>query len=503
METDDGDEKVMLVNVVEEQEVRIAVLEQGKLEQLYMERASGEHIVGNVYKGIVVNLVPNIEAAFVEFGFRKHGFLHVSDILPSAVGKGGVGGELRKLLHEGQEILVQVTKEGIGEKGPSLTTYLSLPGRYLVLMPGMSRRGVSRRIGDDAERSRLRGLLGKLEIPPNMGVIARTAGEARSDADIARDLDYLLRLWQTISQRAERSKAPALIYLESDPVTRVIRDFFTDDIRRIIVDSPEVYEKVREFLRAVMPRHIRKVKPHDAADPLFHHYGVEQEIEKMHSRAVQLPSGGSIVLEQTEALVAIDVNSGQYKGRGDAEETAFRINMEAAPEIARQIRLRDLGGVLAMDFIDMEEPDHRGRVEQALWEALKRDRARLRMLKMSPFCIVEMTRQRQRPSLRQTQYIECQYCHGTGHVRSTETLALQMLRQIKAGLDHKDLERVEATVSPDVANYLNNEMREPLQQLETSSGKKILVLADATLGPSGQNVRFLTVEGREVKKADR
>jgi ribonuclease E len=265
------------------------------------------------------------------------------------------------------------------------------------------------------------------------------------------------------------------------------------------VDSQDVYQKVRDFLRAVMPKHLRKVKLHEQGDPIFHHYGVEEEIEKMHSRTVQLPSGGSIVLEQTEALVAIDVNSGQYKGRGDAEETAFRINMEAAPEIARQIRLRDLGGVVVIDFIDMEDAEHRSRVEKALWEALKGDKARLRMLKMSPFCIVEMTRQRRRQSLRQSTYVECPSCRGTGHVKSNETLALQILRQIKAGLDAKDLERVEVAVSPDVANYLNNEMRARLQQLEQSSGKEMIVLGDATVGTAQHRIRFLASTGRELK----
>ncbi len=495
-------DKVMLINVVEEQEVRIALLVDEKLQQLYLERTAKEQIVGNVYKGIVVNIVPNIEAAFVEFGYRKHGFLHVSDILPSAVGKGGErSGNIRRLLREGDELLVQVTKEGIGDKGPSLTTYLSLPGRYIVLMPGLSRRGVSRRISNDKERSRLRKVLAKLDIPDEVGVIARTAGEGRSEKDLARDLDYLLRLWHTISQRAERSKAPAMVYQESDQVTRVIRDFFTEDIRRVVVDSQEVYQKVRDFLRVVMPTHVRKVKLHEERDPIFHAYGVEEEIEKMHSRTVQLPSGGSIVLEQTEALVAIDVNSGQYKGRGDAEETAYRINLEAAPEIARQIRLRDLGGVVAIDFIDMESQEHRTRVEKTLWEALKGDKARLRMLKMSPFCIVEMTRQRQRQSLRQSTYVECPHCHGTGHVKSNETLGLQILREIKAGLDSKDLDRVQVTVSPDVANYLNNEMRGRLQELERSSGKSMVVLGEPTVGTAEHHVRFLTTAGRQLKPA--
>jgi len=491
-------EKLMLVNVVEEEEVRIALLEDGKLEQLYLERTSQEHIVGNIHKGIVVNLVPNIEAAFVEFGYRKHGFLHVSDILPSAVGKSGRTDNIRRLLKEGQEVLVQVTKEGIGDKGPSLTTYLSLPGRYLVLMPGLSRRGVSRRIPDDNERARLRQIISELEIPQNTGVIVRTAGQGRNKADLSRDLDYLLRLWHAISQRAERSKAPAIVYQESDPVTRVIRDVFTEDIRSILVDSPEVFEKVKDFLRSVLPRHVRKVKLHDSGEPLFHHYGVEEEIDKMHSRRVELPSGGSIVLEQTEALVAIDVNSGHYKGRGDAEETAFRINMEAAPEIARQIRLRDLGGVVAIDFIDMEDPARRTKVEQALWQALKRDRARLRMLKMSPFCIVEMTRQRQRRSLRQHTYEVCPSCGGTGLVKGLQTLALQLLREIKANLDGENLDRVEVIVAPDAANYLNNEMRTRVQELERNSGTAVKILADPSVRPGQHTIRFLNADGREI-----
>ena len=504
-------EKVMLINVVEEEEVRIAVLLDGKVQELYLERTGREHIVGNIHKGVIVNIVPNIEAAFVEFGHSKHGFLHVSDVQPSAVGKSGKGsrgskgGErersrsIRSLLRQGQELLIQVTKEGIGDKGPSLTTYLSLPGRYLVLMPGLTRRGVSRRIADEKERVRMRKVLASLDIPKGLGVIARTAGQGRSEADIRRDFEYLQRLWQTISQRAEHSKAPALIYQESDPVTRVIRDYFTEDIRRVAVDSPEVYQKVRDFLRVVMPHHIRKVKLHEGTEPLFHAHGVEEEIVRMHSRTVRLPSGGSIVLEQTEALVAIDVNSGQYKGRGSAEETAFRINMDAAPEIARQVRLRDLGGVVVIDFIDMDDAEHRRKVEKALWEALKPDRARLRMLKMSPFCIVEMTRQRQRQSLRQSTFVECPSCRGSGYIKSNETLALEVLREIKAGVDAEQLDRVEVKVGPQAANYLNNEMRARLSELQEAAGKRVEVLVDTDLMPGEHALKFLTAEGRLLK----
>jgi len=491
-------EREMLVNVVEREEVRIAVLEDGKLQDLYLERTTDEHIVGNVHKGVVVNLVPNLEAAFVEIGYRRHGFLHASDVLTPGKGPERSGNDIRKLLKNGQEILVQVTKEGIGDKGPSLTTYLSLPGRYLVLMPGLARRGVSRRIMDEAERRRLRQLLKELEVPEDIGVIVRTAGEERSKADLELDLNYLLRLWHAISQRATRSNAPAVVYQESDPVTRVIRDVFSEDMRRIVVDSEEVYEKVRDFLRSVLPRHVRKVKLHDSPEPLFHRYGVEEELEKMHSRTVALPSGGSIILEQTEALVAIDVNSGHYKGRGDAEETAFKINMGAAPEIARQVRLRDMGGVVVIDFIDMRKDSHRSKVERALWEALKRDRARLRTLKMSAFGIVQMTRQRQKQSLRQSTYVECPFCHGRGHVKGPQTLALQALRQIRAGLDEENLAAVRVIAAPAAANYLNNEMRKRIQDLQDASGKKIVIVADPSFGPDEHDIQFMSTDGRQI-----
>ena len=493
-----GGDKLMLINVVEEQEVRIAIVQGGRLVHLHQERASSEQIVANINKGIVINLVPNIEAAFVEFGYRKHGFLHISDVLPSAVGAKRRRGHIRDLLKQGQEILVQVSKEGIGDKGPSLTTYLSLPGRYLVLMPGLHRRGVSQRIADEDERTRLRELLSKLKAPEDIGLIARTAGEGRAQKDLQRDVDYLLRLWHAISQRTERSKAPAMVYQESDPVTRAIRDVFTEDTRKVIVDSQDIYDKIKEFMRVVLPRHVRKVKLHEDPEPLLHRYGVEEEIQKMHSRRVQLPNGGSIVVDQAEALVAIDVNSGRYKGRGDAESTAFNINMKAAPEIARQIRLRDLGGVIAIDFIDMEQAGHRAEVEQALWNAMHGDRARLRMLRMSPFCIVEMTRQRQRLSLRQASYEACPQCHGTGLIKSAETLALQAIRQMKAAMDRDRLDAVELTVNPEAANYINNTMRDRISELEHAFGKKIRLIADPTMGPGTHEMRLLDANGHEL-----
>jgi len=497
---------MMLVNVVEEEEARVAIVENGRLEEFYLERASGENIVGNIHKGVVVGITPSIEAAFVDFGHKRHGFLHVSDVRPPKGEEGGdeAGGRrrrgnIKKLLRLGDEVLVQVTKEGIGDKGPALTTYLSLPGRYLVLMPGSALRGVSRRIEQEDERRRLREAVAHLSAPQDIGVIARTAGLGTSEAEMERDLDYLLRLWRTIQGRAEHAKGPALLYQESDHVIRVIRDVFRDDIRRILVDSPAVHEKISGFLREVMPRHVRKVKLYTEDEPLFHHYGVEAELEKINSRRVSLPCGGSIVLDQTEALVAIDVNSGQFKGKPDAEESALEIDLEAADEIARQVRLRDLGGVIVMDFIDMEDREHRIQVEKALKAALKRDKARIRVLRMSGFCIVQMTRQRRRPSFRQATYVECPTCGGSGHVKSPETMALEMIRNVQMGLNRKEVARVEVDVNPKVASYLNNNMRARLSGLEEEARKQVMVHANPNRRPDEEEITFLKDDGTHVK----
>ena len=495
-------EATMLVNVVEEEEARIAIIEDGRLGELFVERTSRDRIVGNVYKGRVVNVTPSIEAAFVEFGYRKHGFLHVTDVRASAVGAGGAGRgrekDITKLVKKGDEVLVQVTKEGIGDKGPALTTYLSLPGRYVVLMPGMSLRGVSRRISDDVERRRLKDLMAGLEIPQDIGIIARTASLGAARREIERDINYLVRLWQTIKRRADKTRPPAIVYQESEHVIRVIRDVFHDDIRRVMVDSREMHQRVRDFLRETMPHHVRKVKLYDGHDPIFHHYGVEQEIANMHRRSVSLPCGGGIVVDQTEALVAIDVNSGQFKAERDPEESAFKINIEAAEEITRQIRLRDLGGLVLIDFIDMQDHEHRAEVEKALWKALKRDKARLRMLKMSAFCIVEMTRQRRRASMRQAGYVQCPTCRGTAHVKSTGTLGLDLVRALKLALHSDRIARVRIETPPAVANFLNNAMRSRIEELAEQSGKEIVIDADPSLGHDEHKMVFLNQDGASV-----
>lgn len=497
---------LMLINVVEEAEARIAIVEDDRLQEFYLERTTSDHIVGNIYKGRVVNVESSIDAAFVEFGYKRHGFLHASDVKPSVARKArkrsdnrrGVT-DIKKALKPGDTLLVQVTKEGIGEKGPALTTYLSLPGRYLVWMPDMSLRGVSKRIPDDGERERLRKIVKNLETPDNTGIIARTAAEGRDERECIRDLDYLSRLWNTIQRRTENADVPSLLYQESDQVIRVIRDVFNEDIRRIYVDSEDVYERVKAFLRDVMPHHVRKVKLYKGETPLFHKYGVEEQLQKMHSRTVNLASGGSIVLEQTEALVAIDVNSGHYRGTNDAEEGAFRINKEAATEIARQIRLRDLGGLVVIDFIDMESHNRRRAVEEALEEGLKRDKARFRMLEMSDFGIVQLTRQRRRRSLRQSTYMECPTCGGTGLIKTPETVALEIIRLLQMGLQMNEVDNADVEADPQVANYLNNNMRPRLRQLEKQYGKGVNIQAVPGIGPSTYNMRFRDKNGREVK----
>ncbi|MEF8788379.1 MAG: Rne/Rng family ribonuclease, partial [Planctomycetota bacterium] len=415
------------------------------------------------------------------------------------LGEGSSGRkDIHKLLKPGQKVLVQVTKEGRGDKGPALTTYLSLPGRCLVLMPGLNRRGVSRKIDDESERDRLRNIIKNLDVPNNTGLIARTASENKSKKEMERDLQYLLRLWKVVENRAEQSSSPSLLYRESDQVIRVMRDVFNEQIKSIIIDSEDVHSKVKDFVRNVMPRHVRKVKLYQEDEPLFHAYGVEKELDKMHSRTVQLDSGGSIVLEQTEALVAIDVNSGQYKGKADAEETAFRTNMEAAPEIARQVRLRDLGGVLVIDFIDMEDGNRRKEVEKALWNAMKKDRSRWRMLKMSPFCLVEITRQRQRGSWRDTTFEECPTCAGRGQVKSAATLGLEVVRRIRYQLGRKDVKSIEVVAPPKVVNYINNSMRNKVYDLEQHFDKPIQIVADTSIGQEHHRIKLYKSDGKQV-----
>ena len=479
----------MLINVAESEECRVAVIENGMLEELYVERASiGSH-VGNIYKGRVVNIESGIQAAFIDFGVGKNGFLHISDIHPRYFE--GIGDKyvenigrrkslkdrppIQDCLRKGQEVVVQVTKEGLKTKGATLSTYLAFPGKYLVMMPWMRKNGVSHKIEDEDERTRLRQILEESDPPKGRGFIIRTAGEGCSKKDIQNDLRYLNRLWIAIEKRIETDGAPGELYQESDLVIRALRDVFTSTISKIVCDSESVVHKIREFFSIATPRLKRRVTYYDGQVPLFHKYRIEEEITKVQARKVQLRGGGSIVIEQTEALVAIDVNSGRYRKLKSAEQTAYESNLEAAAEIARQLRLRDLGGLIICDFIDMRNAKHRKAVEKAFRDAVRTDRARSRILGISRFGVVEMTRQRMRPSLQSSTYLACPNCAGTGFVKSHESLALEIIRLLNLAASKEQIKRVELFVSPEVADYLQNIKRGVLTQIEQVSDKRVII----------------------------
>jgi ribonuclease E len=373
---------------------------------------------------------------------------------------------IQDIFRRGQEVLVQVIKEGIGTKGPTLSTYISIAGRYLVLMPGLNRIGVSRKIADDEQRRRLREILNELQPPRGLGFIIRTAGLDKNKKELQRDLSYLSRLWQVVVRRIRKSKAPAEIYEESDMITRTIRDTFTSEIDTIWVDEKAAFEHAQEFLQIVMPRYANRIKCYAEAEPMFHKYGIEEEIARIQQRHVPLPNGGSIVIDQTEALVAIDVNSGNFRADNNAEETAYQMNLLAAKEIARQLRLRDLGGVIVNDFIDMRDEKHRRGVERAMREAVKRDRARTKVLKISAFGIIEMTRQRIRPSLKRSVYQDCPHCRGTGQVKTCESMSIDVMRMLQLAAHREQVQRIQVRVADDVAHYLLNRKRKEITRLE-------------------------------------
>ena len=533
--------KEMLVNALQPEESRIAIVEDGVLEELYTERNSLENFVGNIYKGRVVNIEPSIQAAFVDFGVGRNGFLHVSDVEyqyykhlvdgpprdngdDDGPGNGGHGGggrgkpgqrrpggrgfnersvrnkpPIQEIFKRGSEVLVQVIKEGIGTKGPTLSTYISIPGRYLVLMPGLQRVGVSRKIGDEDLRRKLRHALEELKPPEGLGFIIRTAGIDRAKADLQRDLNYLLRLWRVIVRRIKKTRAPVDIYQESDMVIRTIRDIYSNEVDSIWIDEPQTFERAREFLKVVMPKHANTIKLYEGKEPLFQKYKLDEEIAKIHQRRVPLPGGGSIVIDQTEALVAIDVNSGNFRADDNAEETAYQVNLKAAAEICRQLRLRDMGGVIVNDFIDMREERHRRGVERAVRDAIARDRARTKVLRISPFGLIEMTRQRIRPSLRRSMYEDCPCCTGTGLVKTAETVAIEVVRLLMSMATKDGIAKITVEVHERVANYINNRKRRDLIQFEEGANIAIVVQARSDVSPEHMIIKGFDGGGNELR----
>jgi ribonuclease E len=540
----------MLINVAQPEECRIAIVEDGVLEELYVERSDQDSYVGNIYKGTIVNLEPSIQAAFVDFGVGRNGFLHISDVEPQYFRQGGydpdtidatptafkssdvdegddddgeAGGNgnggvrtasrarrrrpgarprikppIQDIFRRGDQVMVQVIKEGIGNKGPTLSTYVSIPGRYLVLMPPLGRVGVSRKIEDDELRRKLRETMLELNPPKGLGFIVRTAGSDRSRKELSRDLAYLLRLWKVIVRRLKKSPAPCSIYEESDMIIRTIRDIFTGDVDTIYIDELQAYERAKEFLQMVMPRYVGRLVYYEGREPLFHKYKIEEEIRKIHQREVPLRDGGSIVIDQTEALVAIDVNSGNFRIDDNAEETAYQLNLRAAREIARQLRLRDLGGVIVNDFIDMRKEKHRRNVERALRDAVKRDRARTKILRTSPFGLIEMTRQRIRPSLKRSMYRECPACSGTGQVKTADSMAIEVIRNLLLAAGQPGVKRIRVNVSHDVAMYLHNKKRRELMRIEQDNQVQIDVYGREGALPEHLEILCEDQQGREV-----
>ncbi len=487
--------KVMLVNVVNEEESRIAIVADGLLEEVAIETAHVEQLEGNIYKGRIVKVVPGLDAVFVDFGAERNGFLPLDDIHPRYF-----QGERRdaSALHTGQDVLVQVRKGELGQKGAALTTYVSLPGRYLVLMPYVSKRGVSRKIEDEAARKQLRDILDSGQIPEEMGYIVRTAAEGRTKQEITRDAGYLLRLWKRIQREYEEAPCPSLLYQESDIVIRTIRDYFTPAIEEVWVDDKEVYNQVRTFFQAVMPWYTRRVKLHQRRTPIFARYNVEDQLATIYEKTVPLPSGGSIVIEQTEALVSIDVNSGgAFQGR-DIEETALRINQEAALEAARQLRLRDLGGLIVIDFIDMRSSANRSAVRKILQKALREDKARTDVGTISKFGLLELSRQRLKPAAASAVTRACPTCRGSGRVRAPESFALSVLRMVQAELPRKELQTARVGVPADVATLLLNRKRRQILDLEATFGKSIQIFPEPLLQPNQYYIEYWDEGSRRV-----
>eukprot|EP00752_Nemacystus_decipiens_P015046 g13402.t1 len=479
----------MLINFVPGEECRIAIAEDGKLEEYYQERASAQSHVSNIYKGRVTNIEPAIQAAFVDFGLERNGFLHISDLHPKyfpgkdreafeKVGKKTARRDrppIQKCLKRGDEVLVQVLKEGIGTKGPTLTSYLSIPGRFLVMMPDMQQLGVSRKVEDDDARKETRKILKELDPPKDFGFIVRTAGIGQTKTDLKRDLSYLVRLWKNIERNQKRIKRTGELYAESDLVIRTIRDVFTTDTERVIVDDLVAARRAADFLRVASPRSKTEVVYYDDPVPLLHRKGIETQIGLIGAREVPLPSGGALVIDQTEALVAIDVNSGKSRKARDAETNALNTNLEAVDEICRQLRLRDLGGIIVNDLIDMRPAKNRKKVEQRMRDNLKKDRAKTRVGPISTFGLLEMTRQRMRPSLRKSIHAECRHCGGLGYTQSAESVVLNVMRQLALVMQRDDVARVELTISPDVAFQLLNRKRNELTHIEEAHNKQVLV----------------------------
>ncbi|MCK5680975.1 Rne/Rng family ribonuclease [bacterium] len=485
----------LIINVTEG-EVRVALLENGTLAEIFYERDHGLGIVGNIYNGRVVKVLPGMDAAFVDIGLDKAAFLYVADVLSAedqapflpanettAVDEEFVivkneldeavpAPQINDLLKEGQEILVQVSREPIGTKGARVTTYNSLPGRYLVLLPTVDHVGISRKIEDDVERQRLKELVTAIK-PEGMGLIVRTVSEGRKEVDLQHDLEFLVKLWENINQKKEKTKSLNLVYQDLRLVQRIIRDLYSDEIDRVVIDSDECYHDLRDFIANYFPGLVCEIERYTGIQPIFQAYDIEIEVNKALEQKIWLKSGGYIVVESTEALTAIDVNTGRFVGKKNLEDTILKTNLEAAKEIAFQLRLRNIGGIIIIDFIDMEKKNHRERVNVALEEALKRDKAKSNVLKISELGLVEMTRERVRNSIARMLCDPCPHCEGRGIVKSKATVTFEIVRELKSFGYDLEVKELIVMINPELLDYIYDNESLSLDNLEYAMRKKI------------------------------
>jgi len=495
----------LLINAEEPEECRIALVENGRLESFHVTSVVSERTKNNIYKGKIVSIEPNLQAAFVEIGGGRNGFLPFDEIHPEYY-KEDVDERCRKLIAEhqwrklkieqvmkrGQEVLVQVVKEATGSKGANMTTYLSIPGRYLVLMPGSDSAGISKKIVGEERRFQLREIMDSFSIPEGIGYIIRTASGDITKTALQKDLRYLLRLWGEIKKRGQELEAPAIVYEEQDIVVRFLRDHFVPEIKEILVDTQESFDQVQQFVNFLPAKQKQvKVKFHPGPRPIFNLFNIEDQIESIYKQQVQLPSGGSIVISPTEALVAIDVNSGRTSKDSDFEETIFLANMEAAAELARQLRLRDLGGLIVVDFIDMRSRKHIREVEKQVKQSMKRDKAKTDISTISRFGLMQISRQKMGAPIEKGSYIMCEHCQGRGTVKSVESQALYYLRRIQTGVSRKKVSRVKCSLPVDVAQYLLNKKRTELTELEDKHKAIINIIAMPDMKPGENKIEFL------------
>lgn len=471
--------KKILINALDPDEHRIATIQDNKLEQFHIETTAKQVTQGNIYKGIVTRVEPSLQAVFVNYGEEKNGFLQKNEIHKDYFQEVASGDKaLFNLIKKGQELIVQVTKDPIGSKGAMLTTFISLPGRLSVLMPGSTTKGVSRKINDDDDRKRLVNIVKKMNIPQGFGMIVRTAGKNATKTSLTADLRYLMRVWKSIDKKAIKSQSPALLYKEQTLAVRSLRDYLTSDVKEILIDSPEIFKEVKDFISIIAPKQKNIVKLFKGEKPIFTKHQLEEQIASIYKKTVPLKSGGFLVIEQTEALVSIDVNSGKSTKKRNIEETAFHTNLEACEEAARQLRLRDMGGLIVVDFIDMRERRHKAEITKTLKKHLKYDKAKTKVGGITKFGLLEMSRQKIRHAITFGSYETCKHCGGRGQTPSVETQGLAFLRLLNLKTIKNDVEDVTGIVPKDVAVYLLNRKREELLQMEARRDVHITIESD-------------------------